>query len=885
MDYHGTSGDDVIDQAKLQLAAGVNIYGDGGNDTITIGSAIAIGGAGNDTIIGISSNSIAACWGSPKGVTVDLSKGSASDGFGGTDTLVNIRNVQGSSYDDILIGSSADETFYGGAGNNTVTGGGGTDRVNYYFVKSTDAQISYDARTDTFTVIKHFPNGDNGTDTLRGISKIAFSGTSSDNVTLSKYNFDSTGAFLLSTAVIPSRAIPNTGVLQIKIGDFNGDGQLDFVVSRINNSDLGATPSPLQIYEGDGHGNFTDQTSMLFPNGIPLVHDVQRIFVADFNGDGISDIFCPDFGQDLTSNGGQNELFLSSKTTNTLINATGTLPQVIAQNHGASMGDVSGDGYLDILVNTLNNHTGQSNQLLINDGTGHFSPSPKLLPAQLPAPAWNPGNTWSLLADLNSDGGVDMVLGTMDTNPNPSQVFLNNGHGDFSHSVPVNLPRSGLDKEVVVGIEPIDLNGDSLPDLVLSVTNGGDNNTFYRVPYVELLVNDGNGHFHDETAIRLPQNKVATAPGSPEDWYLSVKAVDLNHDGFSDLVVDGGANATSKAYLNDGHGNFSLAFETPPAMKVAVGDVNGDGMPDLISTSMDGSGFSVWTNNLTNGHIYKANFGGDSLLGSGGNDTFFSGNGDDTFNGNGGTNTCVFAGIRWNYTIISTPAGLTVKDRVGHDGADTLSNIGRLQFADTIANLEVATDAATISHSQLDSLTELYIAYFNRVPDAGGLDYWIKQLKAGQSLEQIGATFYSAAISPQFSSLTGYSSSMTNGDFVKVIYANVLGRSGTNAPAAADVDYWAHNLATGVDTRGSLVNTMLQSAHSFRGNTTWGWVANLLDNKVSVGEYHAVTAGVDYLTSQEAVTKGMAIASAITATDTSAAINLIGLSSVVPYIH
>ena len=52
---------------------------------------------------------------------------------------------------------------------------------------------------------------------------------------------------------------------------------------------------------------------------------------------------------------------------------------------------------------------------------------------------------------------------------------------------------------------------------------------------------------------------------------------------------------------------------------------------------------------------------------------------------------------------------------------------------------------------------------------------------------------------------------MSNADFVKVVYKNVLGRSGTTAPPEADVTYWANQIATGADTRGSLINTMLGS--------------------------------------------------------------------------
>jgi len=272
--------------------------------------------------------------------------------------------------------------------------------------------------------------------------------------------------------------------------------------------------------------------------------------------------------------------------------------------------------------------------------------------------------------------------------------------------------------------------------------------------------------------------------------------------------------------------------------------------------------------------------GNESLIGTAANDSFYPGNGNDTIDGGGGTDTVVLSGPRANCSISQTFTGYLVTDTVGGTGIKTVSNISSLQFSDTIANLTVAADAKTISPTQLTSLTELYIAYFNRVPDASGLDYWIKALVGGQTLAQIGSSFYEAAISPAYAPLTGYSPTMTNADFVRIIYANVLGRTATNLPPPqVDVDYWAGNLSSGLATRASLISTMLTAAHEYSGNATWGWVANLLDNKVTVGTYHAVTAGIDYLTPTTAYSTCVDIAAAVTQTDTTAAIHLIGLSA------
>jgi len=75
-----------------------------------------------------------------------------------------------------------------------------------------------------------------------------------------------------------------------------------------------------------------------------------------------------------------------------------------------------------------------------------------------------------------------------------------------------------------------------------------------------------------------------------------------------------------------------------------------------------------------------------------------------------------------------------------------------------------------------------------------------------------------------------------------------------------------------------LVTNILDSAHTFKGDKTWGWVADLLDNKIVVAKKFSIDMGLNYNTPEESITKGMAIASAITATDTSAAVTLIGVT-------
>ncbi|MFZ6818775.1 DUF4214 domain-containing protein [Undibacterium sp. Ji22W] len=241
--------------------------------------------------------------------------------------------------------------------------------------------------------------------------------------------------------------------------------------------------------------------------------------------------------------------------------------------------------------------------------------------------------------------------------------------------------------------------------------------------------------------------------------------------------------------------------------------------------------------------------------------------------------TVTFTGTRNNYSITRTATGFSVKDNVGAGGTVNVAATALLKFSDVTVNLAIGEKAKTITAANLKTLIELYIAFFNRVPDADGMAYWIDQIKNGMTVDALSNSFYAAAI--EYSSVTGYSSSMSNADFVRIIYKNVLGRTGTTAPPDADVNYWAAQLTSGASTKGNLVATMLNSAHTFTGDPTWGWVPQLLDNKVSVGTFFAIEQGLNYNTPQDSIEKTVAIVSKITATNIAAAktaINILDLT-------
>eukprot|EP01030_Chromulinospumella_sphaerica_P009147 gene9147-8958_t len=133
MQVKGTAGADLYDQQKLGINDWVDYDALAGDDIIRMYNGNVIPGAGNDTIEKFAGNSGQKLgvhyWDAPAGVVVDLAAGTAQDGWGGTDRLINVDDVSGGGYADRLYGSAGDNQFSPGGGHDIVDGRGGTDTV------------------------------------------------------------------------------------------------------------------------------------------------------------------------------------------------------------------------------------------------------------------------------------------------------------------------------------------------------------------------------------------------------------------------------------------------------------------------------------------------------------------------------------------------------------------------------------------------------------------------------------------------------------------------------------------------------------------------------------------------------------------------------------
>ena len=220
------------------------------------------------------------------------------------------------------------------------------------------------------------------------------------------------------------------------------------------------------------------------------------------------------------------------------------------QTTSVTVGDVNGDGHLDIVTGNPQ----QQNVVYLNDGDGAFDTTSR------PFGAGTDRTLSVAVGDVNGDGHLDIVTG----NDGQNVVYLNDGDGAFDTTSRPFGTGADYTASVAVG----DVNGDGHLDIVTGNWNRQQN---------VVYLNDGEGAF-DTTSRNF---------GTGADDTGSVAVGDVNGDGHLDLVT-GNSQQQNVVYLNDGDGAFDTAsrnFGTgaDQTTSVTVGDVNGDGHLDIVT--------------------------------------------------------------------------------------------------------------------------------------------------------------------------------------------------------------------------------------------------------------------------------------------------------------
>lgn len=235
---------------------------------------------------------------------------------------------------------------------------------------------------------------------------------------------------------------------------------------------------------------------------------------------------------------------------------------------------------------------------------------------------------------------------------------------------------------------------------------------------------------------------------------------------------------------------------------------------------------------------------------TGGNDIFNARAGNDVINGMHGTDTLSLTGEQSQYTLTLTAGNLILIDRVaGRDGIDTLISIERLDFqsgASTLNNgvfdIEAFDGITQLDPEDFAQIVELYIAYFNRAPDAMGLAFWGNAYGDGLSLDDMAALFID-----QTETRNTYPSTMNNVDFATAVYENVLGR----VPDAEGFAFWTGLLDAGDVGRDVFILSVLEGAKApIPSGADPAFIVQILEDrqyladKTDIGAYFAVHKGM-----------------------------------------
>ncbi len=362
--------------------------------------------------------------------------------------------------------------------------------------------------------------------------------------------------------------------MSIAMTDVNGDGKVDLLVANTCVTDDNCAAETGGIGRGGvgvllGNGDGTFQAALAYGSG---GYAATSIAAADVNGDGKVDLVVAHHCGDIDCSGRTVVGVL-------LGNGDGTFQPAVSYGSGGygnpygdwgpasiAVGDVNRDGKADIVVanGLVQKDRFESGDaivgVLLGNGDGTFQT----------AQMYNSGDAWFALSvalgDVNGDGKLDLVVGHADENFHGRStvgVLLGNGDGTFQRA---RTQSSG--GFVVNAIVLADINGDGKADLL--VANLGQRVNRFGRGDVLVQLGKGDGTF-------APAERIASS------WSSSIATADVNLDGKTDLIVKDSLGV--RTHLGDGDGTFHLpgpSGKSPTTgFSIAVGDMNGDGRPDV----------------------------------------------------------------------------------------------------------------------------------------------------------------------------------------------------------------------------------------------------------------------------------------------------------------
>ena len=310
-------------------------------------------------------------------------------------------------------------------------------------------------------------------------------------------------------------------------------------------------------------GTFTEVT-------IAEIPAPAHVTAIDFDGDGELDLLVAALGVLMPSNNRVGSVLLLENDGRQRF-TTHVLADGIARVADVEAGDLDGDGDLDLAVAGFGYDDGDTSWLE-NKGGWKFEQHVLLRLS---------GPINAIVTDLNHDGRPDIVA-LVSQEWEEIWAFVNEGRGRFTQKMIWGSTNADFGSS---WISVADMDGDGDPDIVYSNGDAFDYAPANSRPWqgVQWLENAGN--------LQFTFHRLADLPGAS-----SPQVGDIDGDGDFDVVVVSANNdwndpsAPSIVWLeNDGRMRFAMhAIASSPThlITLAVGDLDGDGKPDLVSAGM-----------------------------------------------------------------------------------------------------------------------------------------------------------------------------------------------------------------------------------------------------------------------------------------------------------
>jgi hypothetical protein len=335
--------------------------------------------------------------------------------------------------------------------------------------------------------------------------------------------------------------------------DLNNDGLPDLV-----NNVYGCNGDPFstaQLYFQQSGGTFVRSASFDFIG--PISGRGETIVAADFNNDGFLDLYVPQYTRSDASpdNFGQCAIFA---------NPDGEGRSWLLLNKGAA----EPGGFVAATGSPIDLTTADCGSDCANSG-GHFDRYAQPEGAQA--------------IDYDEDGNIDLFVGGM--------LFRNAGSAAFTRV----WPARGITPTFDEGLKFLDWNNDGYPDMASVDPATG---IVHLYSWVGGIRND-SGVIVGGSLIEVTDSAVVgdlldnAAPGT-----YGMTTGDVNGDGYEDIIVNGSLqDLQPKIYLNQGPPTFGFrraAISGPAWSRIAqrsgpsVGDLNGDGLADILMSGQFG---------------------------------------------------------------------------------------------------------------------------------------------------------------------------------------------------------------------------------------------------------------------------------------------------------